>query len=95
MPKYLIDGNYVGESSQNSLKEDSTGRYAAIEKLTRSLSGKVESVCYAFGETDIYVIVDIPHLTNPAAVSLAASASGAVKVKTTVLLPPEEETKRL
>jgi uncharacterized protein with GYD domain len=90
MPKYLLHGNYVGEGIKGLLKEGGTSRRGAIEKLVGSLGGKVEGVYYAFGETDIYVIVDMPDHASVAAVSLSASASGAVTVKTTVLMTPEE-----
>jgi len=90
MPKYLIQGNYVGEGVKGLLKEGGSSRRTAIEKLVQSLGGTVESVYYAFGETDIYVIVDAPDNISVAAASLIANASGAVAVKTTVLLTPEE-----
>ena len=90
MPKYLVQGNYVGEGIKGLLKEGGSSRRAAIEKLVGSLGGTVESVYYAFGETDIYVIADMPDHASIAAVSLVANASGAVSVKTTVLLTPEE-----
>ena len=56
----------------------------------KSLGGSVEAFYYAFGETDVYVIVDAPDNATAAAVSLAVSASGAVALKTTPLLTPEE-----
>lgn len=90
MPKYLIHGNYVGEGIKGLLKEGGSGRRAAIEKLATSMGGSVESIYYAFGETDVYVIVDMPDNASMAAVALVAAASGAVTVKTTVLLTPEE-----
>jgi uncharacterized protein with GYD domain len=90
MPKYLIHGNYVGEGIKGLLKEGGTSRRAAIEKLAGSLGGSVESVYYAFGDTDIYIIVDMPDHASVTAVSLVANANGAVSVKTTVLLTPEE-----
>ena len=90
MPKYLIHGNYVGGGIEGLLKEGGSNRRTAIEKLAGSLGGSVESVYYAFGETDIYVIADMPDNASMAAVALRASASGAVTIKTTVLMTPEE-----
>jgi uncharacterized protein with GYD domain len=54
------------------------------------MGGKVEAFYYAFGETDVYVIADVPDNVSMAALILSVSASGAVTVKTTVLLTPEE-----
>ncbi len=90
MPKYLVHGNYVGEGIKGLLKEGGSSRRAAIEKLVSSLGGSLESVYYAFGDTDIYLIVDMPDNASMAALALVAGASGAVTVKTTVLMTPEE-----
>lgn len=90
MPKYLIHGNYVGEGIKGLLKEGGSSRRAAIEKLAASQGGSVESVYYAFGDTDVYVVVDMPDNASMAAVALTAGATGAVTVKTTVLMTPEE-----
>ena len=42
------------------------------------------------GQGDIYLIVDMPDNASMAAMALVAGASGAVTVKTTVLMTPEE-----
>ena len=90
MPKYLIQANYVGEGIKGLLKEGGSSRRAAIEKLAVSLGGSIESVYYAFGDTDIFIIVDMPDHASMTAVALVAGASGAVTVKTTVLMTPED-----
>ena len=90
MSKYLISANYVGEGIKGLLKEGGSSRRAAIEKLVSSVGGSVESVYYAFGETDIFVIVDMPNHASMSALSLSASSTGAVTIKTTVLMTPEE-----
>ena len=90
MSKYLVHGNYVGEGVKGLLKEGGSSRRAAIEKLASSMGGSVESIYYAFGDTDVYVILDMPDNASMAAVALVAGASGAVTMKTTVLMSPEE-----
>lgn len=50
----------------------------------------MEAFYFAFGETDAFAIADMPDNASAAAVSLAVTASGAVQVKTTVLITPEE-----
>ena len=72
------------------LKEGGSGRRKAIEKVVKSAGGRVESIYYAFGETDIYVIVDLPDNASMAGLSLVINASGAVTAKTVVLMSPEE-----
>ena len=90
MAKYLIEANYVGEGMKGLLKEGGSSRRQAVDKLLASVGGKVESFYYAFGDTDAYVVVDVPDNITAAAVALTVAASGAVKLKTTVLMTPEE-----
>lgn len=90
MAKYLIEANYVGEGVKGLLKDGGTARRNAVKKLLASVGGKVESFYYAFGDTDAYVVVDVPDNVTAAAVALAVAASGAVQLKTTVLLTPED-----
>jgi uncharacterized protein with GYD domain len=90
MPKYLVQANYVGEGVKGLLKEGGTSRRAAAEKLIKSLGGTMEAFYYAFGETDAYIIADLPDNASMAAIALTVGASGAVTVKTTVLMTPEE-----
>jgi uncharacterized protein with GYD domain len=90
MPKYLIQANYVGEGAKGLLKEGGTSRRAVVEKAVKSLGGTVEAFYYAFGETDTYTIIEFPDNASTAAFALTISASGALTVKTTVLMTPEE-----
>ena len=55
-----------------------------------SLGAKVESFYYAFGDTDLYSIMDAPDNLSAAAASLVVSAAGGAQVSITVLLTPEE-----
>jgi uncharacterized protein with GYD domain len=90
MPKYLIKANYVGEGLKGLLKEGGTSRRAVVEKMINSMGGKLEAFYYAFGETDLYVIVDMPDNVSTAAFNLTVAASGAVTLNATVLMTPEE-----
>ena len=90
MPKYLISGSYQKDGIKGVLKEGGTKRKEAVEQLIRSLGGTVESVHFAFGDDDFFVIVDVPDNVRAAAGSLIANSTGAVSAKITVLLTPEE-----
>ena len=90
MPKYLIEANYQGDAMKGLLKEGGSGRRRAVDELMASVGGKVESFYYAFGDTDAYVVVDVPDNVTATAVALTVGASGAIKLKTTVLITPEE-----
>ena len=90
MPKYLVQFNYTSEGTKGLLKEGGTSRRAATEKLVKSLGGTLEAYYFAFGESDGFVIADLPDNASMAAVALTVRASGFVTVKTTVLITPEQ-----
>jgi len=90
MPKYLVQFNYTGEGKKGLLKEGGTSRRAATEKLVKSLGGTLEAYYFAFGESDGFVIADLPDNVSMASVALTVAASGLVAVKTIVLLTPEQ-----
>jgi uncharacterized protein with GYD domain len=90
MPKYLVQANYVGEGIKGLLKEGGTGRRTAIEKLAKSVGGTVEAMYYAFGDTDVYLILDLPDNAAAAALALTVNAAGGASCKTTVLMTPED-----
>lgn len=90
MPKYLVQGNYLDEGVKGLLREGGSSRRAVIEKLFESVGGKVEALYYAFGDTDIFVIADVPENVGMATLSLTVNATGLVTAKSTVLLTAEE-----
>jgi len=90
MPKYLLQANYVGEGVKGLLKEGGVSRRAAAEKAVKSVGGTLEGFYYAFGETDVYVIAEVPDQASMAALALTIAASGVVTTRTTVLMTPEE-----
>lgn len=90
MPKYLFTGTYGAEAVKGLLREGGTTRRAALEKLVESSGGRLEAFYFAFGADDVCAIVDLPSNIAAAALGLAVAASGAVAVRTTVLLTPEE-----
>jgi uncharacterized protein with GYD domain len=90
MPKYLIQGSYSQSGVQGLLKEGGTSRRAFIDTLVKGMGGNLETFYYAFGENDIYVIVDLPDDATATAVSLAVGAAGSISgFNTTVLVTPE------
>jgi uncharacterized protein with GYD domain len=91
MGRYLFQASYSAEGIKGVLKEGGTGRRAAVETAVKSLGGKLEGFYYAFGETDVYVLVDGIDNTTAAAFVMGVAQSGTLSsVKTTVLMTPEE-----
>ncbi len=90
MPRYLIQGQYSEEGLRSILNEGTSQRASVLSGLIRTLGGGVEAFYYALGETDVFIILNLPDNVNAGAFSIAANASGLVKLRTTVLLSPEE-----
>ncbi len=90
MAKFLVRAKYIGEGIQGLVKDGGKGRRAVIDKLAGSLGGNVECVYYAFGDWDIYGVMDMPDNASMAAFSLRASASGMINVSSIPLMTVEE-----
>lgn len=90
MAKYLIQANYSTDGLKGLLKDGGSSRRKAVDELLSSVGGKAEAFYYAFGDVDAFVIVDVPDNVTAAAVALTVGASGAVSLKTTVLMTAEE-----
>ena len=90
MAKFLIKGSYTAEGAKALIKEGGSRRKAAVETMLSGLGGKVEAFYFALGDSDVYVIVDVPDTTSGAALSLAVNASGTVRLSTVLLMTPEE-----
>lgn len=91
MPRYLVRGTYTAEGTRGLIKGGGgTARRAMAQELLRPLGGEIESVYFGFGDDDFFLIVQLPGNVSAAAISLAINATGAINMKTTVLLTPEE-----
>ena len=90
MKKYLIKGTYNADGTKGLMQEGGSGRKKAVEKMLADVGGKVESFYYAFGEDDVYVVVELPDDISAVAVGLSVNAAGLVRVSMTVLLTPED-----
>jgi uncharacterized protein with GYD domain len=90
MPKMLVKASYNAEGARGLVKEGGTARRAAITNLVQSLGGTVEAFYFAYGDADALVIVDLPEATSGIALSMAANASGALRVTSVPLITPEE-----
>ena len=90
MSKYLYQANYTGAGLEGLLKEGGSKRREAVELAAKSLGGTLEAFYYAFGDADVFAIIDLPDNVSASAFSLLVTAGGGASVKTTVLITPEE-----
>ena len=90
MPKFLFEASYTQDGVKGVQSVGGSSRRDAIATLTEGMGGKLEGFYFAFGDTDAYVIADLPDTEVATAVALAVNASGGATVRTVVLLTPEE-----
>lgn len=89
MSKYLYQASYTVDGVRGLLKEGGSSRRASVEQAIKGMGGALEAFYFAFGDDDVYVIADLPDEASATALSLSISATGAVNLKTTVLIAPE------
>ena len=89
MPKFLIQASYTQDGAKGLQSAGGTSRRDAVASVAESVGGSLESFHFAFGDSDAYVIVDLPDNESAAAVALTVNASGGATTKTVVLLSPD------
>ncbi|MBV9015936.1 MAG: GYD domain-containing protein [Alphaproteobacteria bacterium] len=95
MAKYLITASYSADGMKGLQKEKASGRRDAVRQACESVGGRLEAYYFAFGEDDVVSIVDVPDNVAASALSLAVSATGTARTRTTALLTVEEVDKAL
>jgi uncharacterized protein with GYD domain len=90
VPKYLIEATYTLDGIKGVQSAGGSSRRDAVAKVAESVGGQLESFYFAFGEHDVYTVVDLPDNECAAAVALTVNAAGGASIRTVVLLTPEE-----
>lgn len=90
MAKFMLRVNYTADGAKGIIKDGGSIRRAVAQKAAESVGGRVESFYFAFGDTDAFVVADLPDAASAVAIALTVSASGGASVQTTVLMTPED-----
>lgn len=90
MAKYMLQGSYTVEGYRGLLMDGGTKRREIVEQMVEAVGGKVEAIYFAYGDNDMYVIMDLPDGASITAIYLVMQASGRGTGKTVVLITPEE-----
>jgi uncharacterized protein with GYD domain len=90
MPKYLISANYTAEGMEGVRAAGAKSRVDAVSTMLEAMGGRLESFHFAFGDTDVFAIAEVPDDEAAAAVAIAINGSGAVSCSTTKLLTVEQ-----
>ncbi len=89
MAKYMFQSKYTATGLVGLLKEGGSRRREALVQTIEGMGGTVEGFYYGFGDTDLYLIADLPDDATATAVSLNIANAGALDIKATVLVTPE------
>ncbi len=90
MTMYLFQGKYTPEAFK-TLIANPQDRTATVRTLIEAAGGKLHHLFYAFGEHDIYALLEFPSNTSVAAATMAIAAGGALAGgQTTVLMTTAE-----
>ena len=90
MPKYLLKVNYSLDGLKGVVAKGGSARKTAAQAVAKSVGGKLDAFYFAFGETDVYCILDAPDNAAAAALALTVSSTGGATIETVALLTPEE-----
>jgi uncharacterized protein with GYD domain len=90
MPKFLLQANYTAEGLRGVMKDTAVVREARIREMIAGVGGTLDGFYFALGDTDVFVICELPDVATCASLALSVSASGVVHVKTTALLTAAE-----
>jgi uncharacterized protein with GYD domain len=90
MPMYLFATSFEPEGFEGHLAEGGVARRDYIDRVLKSLGGKLVGFWYAYGDVDLYVIGELPDNNAATAFSMHVSSSGPVRARTVLLVTPEE-----
>lgn len=86
MAKFLLSASYTQAGTELLLAEGGTKRREALAAALKSVGGTLESFYYAFGDTDLFMITDLPDDITATALSLRMNAAGVLVVTITKLI---------
>ncbi|MCC6719506.1 MAG: GYD domain-containing protein [Acetobacteraceae bacterium] len=95
MPKFLIRGSYTPEGMKGLLKDKASGREREVAAACEAMGGKLDSLHYALGDDDVFVLVDMPSHVQMASLAVAVGTSGLVATRTVPLLTVAEMDRAL
>jgi uncharacterized protein with GYD domain len=90
VPRFLLIADYTAQGAQGLMTAGGSARKTAVEKAVAGLGGRLETFDFAFGGDDLYTVLDMPDTESMAALALTVRGTGAVEVRTIVLLSPEQ-----
>jgi uncharacterized protein with GYD domain len=91
MSKYMIKASYSPEGIKGVMAKGGSARVDAIKKLAAGVGGSLESCYFAFGDDDLYAVVDAPSHEAMAAIAGTVTSTGALSSYQTIVLLTADE----
>ena len=89
MPYYLIQASFTAKSWEGFINKPED-REAAIRRMAEASGCKLHFFFFAFGASDAVVLMEAPDQKTMMATLMSTASSGAVSIKTTVLVTAAE-----
>lgn len=90
MGKYLYRLVYNKAGLDGTVKEGFAKREAYFRKAVEGLGGTTEVAYWAYGDTDVFVVVDLPSQEKATGLALSLAETGSYRITTTTLLTGAE-----
>jgi uncharacterized protein with GYD domain len=90
MAKYLLSFTYSAEGAKGLHAMGGSKREAAVKHAVESLGGKLDAFYFAFGDKDVFIIIDMPTAESAAALSITVGSTGVGQGSTTPLLTSKQ-----
>ena len=90
MGKYLYRLQYTRAGLDGTVKEGFAKREAYFRKSVDGLGGTTEAAYWAYGDTDVFIVVDLPGQDKATGLALSLAETGSFRVTTTTLLTAAE-----
>jgi|SRR3954451_14707131 uncharacterized protein with GYD domain len=90
MPKYLVKAKYTPDGLRGVREKGAKSRADAVGDMIKGVGGTMDGFFFAFGDTDVFVLVDLPDDESAAAVAIAVGAAGGASTNIVKLLTPEQ-----
>ena len=90
MPYYLFTGRYSTDAIKAMVAKPQD-REAAARKLIEGIGGKLHHLFFAFGDEDVYALIEAPDDRAMAAGAMVVGASGSMSGGKTIKLMTAQE----
>jgi uncharacterized protein with GYD domain len=90
MPMFLATGPYYSEGAAGLARAGAARRASQIAAMAERLGGRLEAMYFGLGESDSYIVFELPDIATAAAIAKAVNAAGTGHCRMQPILTPEQ-----